>query len=124
MIKIISRTSLIFLFSLLILACTPHPGTGVWKAISDNEMGISRLIVGFDGRAEFVSKKQDNATWHCFWGKVTDKKLDFECTPSTNPEQKKSFVLSIDDQGLASLYHKANLLATFSRLDENPSPRK
>jgi len=117
------------IFSLFLLsACSPHPGTGVWKALADNEMGIERLVVGFEGRAEFVSKKQDNANWHCFWGKLSDTELSLDCTPSTNIELHKDFILTANDQGQAELREVekegSSPLATFSRLDENPSPRK
>ncbi len=116
-----ARVLLIFFLSLVLSACSPHPGSGVWKTTADNKMGISKLIVSFDGRAEFVSKKQDNTVWHCFWGKVSAKELNFECTPSTNPDQKKMFILRVNKQGLANLYHESTLIATLKRLDENPS---
>ena len=119
---------LIFILSFLV-ACTPHPGAGVWKSNGDNKMGIERLVVGFDGKAEFVSKQSGNANWHCFWGKLSDNKLSLTCTPSTNPSQKRSFILSTSGKDKAELYEFINdknntLLATFIRLDENPSPRK
>ena len=119
------RISLIVAFSLLLTACSPHPGTGVWKALGDNEMGISKLTVGFEGRAEFVSgKKDENTIWHCFWATPEKKKLRLDCTPSTNPEQMTSFILSVNDQGQAELRDQSILLASFIRSDENPSPKK
>ena len=121
---LLSKFLFIAIFALLLSACSPHPGMGVWKATTGNEMGIDRLVVGFEGRAEFITRKQDNAVWHCFWG-VTDKKdLSLDCTPSTNPDNKKDYILSINNQGLAELRHESKLLATFIRLNENPSPRK
>lgn len=117
-----------FLFTVFVTlslaACSPHPGTGVWKATADNKMGIERLVVGFEGRAEFVSKKLDNANWHCFWAKVADKKLSLDCTPSTNSDQSKTFILFSVEAGVAELRDESGLLATFKRLDENPSPKK
>ncbi len=36
---------LLFLSSILLLtACSPHPGTGVWKTDSDNPLGIEKLV--------------------------------------------------------------------------------
>jgi outer membrane biogenesis lipoprotein LolB len=119
------RSALLFIITtFLLLACTPHPGAGVWKAITDNEQGISKLTVGFEGKAEFTSSKQNNTLWHCFWSATDKKKLTLECTPSTNPEQKTLFELIINEQGLAQLYNKTTLLATFKHLDENPSLKK
>lgn len=120
-----SRFPLIVVITLLLTACSPHPGTGVWKAVDDNEMGISKLTVSFEGRAEFVSgKKDEKSVWHCFWTTFEKKKLRLDCTPSTNPEQKKSFILSANDQGQAELRDNSTLLASFIRSDENPSPKK
>ena len=123
-----ARIVFVTLASFLLVACSPHPGTGVWKATGENEMGIDRLVAGFEGRAEFVSTKPEVATWHCFWGKIDENTLSLDCTPSTNTDNKKTFTLTAIDLGTAEL-HEVNqkdnrLLATFTRLDENPSPRK
>ncbi len=121
------RITPIIFFTLLLTACSPHPATGVWKATDDNKLGIARLVAGFEGRVEFTTSKLDNAVWHCFWG-ISDKtELSLDCTPSTNPEKKRSFILTVNDKGIAELRDSANrseLLATFIRLDENPSPKK
>ena len=119
-----TRLPLALLSLSLLVACSPHPATGVWKAIADNELGINRLVVGYEGRAEFKTSKLDNANWHCFWAAPDKKKLELNCTPSTNPDQKRSFSLNVNDQGVAEFQEKGAVLATFTRVDENPSPRK
>ena len=114
----------------LISACSPHPGAGVWKSNTDNEMGIERLVVGFDGKAEFISNKSEKITWHCFWSKLTAKQLNLTCTPSSRPSQKQSFILITinSDKAKLLLSNQSNneykQVATFKRLDENPSPGK
>ena len=116
---------LLFVSSILLLtACSPHPGTGVWKTDADNQLGIKKLVVGFEGRAEFVSTKPEKADWHCFWRGSKKKELILDCKPSTNPDENNSYVLSINDQGLAEFRNDSSLLATFKRSDENPSPKK
>ena len=110
--------------SLFLSACSPHLAAGVWKATADNKLGIDRLVVGFEGRAEFKTRKLDNANWHCFWAAPNKKQLNFDCTPSTNPDQRRSFVLNVNDKGLAEMIGEGSLLATFTRVDEDPSPRK
>ena len=117
--------SLLIIIALLLSSCSPHSGTGVWKANAENEWGITRLVVGFEGRAEFKSTNKDNAVWHCFWSAARDKKsLDLECTPSTNVDQKQTFNVIVNDQGFAELRNETSLLATFTLQDENPSPAK
>lgn len=111
--------------TLLLSSCSPHSGTGVWKANADNEWGITRLVVGFEGRAEFKSTKKNNAVWHCFWTAAGDEKgVDLDCAPSTDTEHKQKFTVTVNDQGFAELRNEATLLATFTLQDENPSPQK
>ena len=124
------RISGLLFIVFFLAACSPHPGTGVWKAIGENTMGIERLVVGFEGRASFVSKTFDNATWHCFWGKLNKTELSMECTPSSNPDTQKKFVIRSIGIGKAELREVVSFvdqskpLATFELVDENPSPRK
>jgi len=139
---LIRSNSLIFvgLLSLLLSACSPHPATGVWKSTGNNALGIDRLVAGFDGKAEFTTHKINNALWHCFWAATDKSHLTLSRIPSTNTDQKQTFVLSLNTQGKAELrgnYYPTKgflpidkvaldeglpVLATFIRLDENPSP--
>ena len=116
---------LLFISSILLLtACSRHPGTGVWITDTDNQLGIEKLVVGFEGRARFFSTKPEKTDWHCFWGRSKEKELLLDCSPSTNPDKKQSYFLRINDEGLAELMNNSLLLATFTRTDENPSPKK
>ncbi len=127
-------SAFIIFLSLFLSACSPHPATGVWKATGENTLGIDRLVAGFEGRAEFTTSKINNAVWHCFWGAADKKILKLNCAPSTNTEEKRLFTLGVNEQGLAELRDDAAngvsstetlpVLATFTRLDEDPSPRK
>lgn len=110
--------------SLLLSACSPHPAAGVWKATEDNGYGISRLVVGFDGRADFVTRKLDNASWHCFWAMSGKQEATLDCSSSLNADQEERFILSVNEQGFAQLQHKSQIAGTFQRLNENPSPKK
>jgi len=118
--------SSVFLLSIILLlsACSPHPAAGVWKTTEDNDYGITKLVVAFEGRADFVTRKLDNATWHCFWAVTGKQEASLDCTSSLNPEQEETFLLTISNQGLAELRHKSQLVASFTRQDENPSPKK
>ena len=117
--------SLFWLCTVLLLsACSPHPAAGVWKTVEDNGYGITKLVVAFEGRADFVTRKLDNATWHCFWAVTGKQEARLDCTSSLNPEQEETFFLMINDQQLAELRHKSQLVASFTRQDENPSSKK
>ena len=114
----------LFLLSIAMLlsACSPHPAAGVWKTAEDNNYGITKLVLSFEGRADFVTGKLNNATWHCFWANTGKQEVSLDCTSSLNPEQEEAFFLTINDQGLAQLRHQSQLVGSFTRQDENPSP--
>lgn len=117
---------LLFVFTLaaLLSACSPHPAAGVWQAADDNDYGISKLVVSFDGKANFITGKLDNTTWHCFWGATGRQEVNMDCSSSTNTDPEERFILTINDQDIAELQHKSRRVATFTRLDENPTPGK
>jgi hypothetical protein len=120
----LSCTLILLTIAMLLSACSPHPVAGVWETIEDNDYGISRLAVSFEGRADFVTSKLDNATWHCFWGATGKQEANLDCKASNNLEQEERFILTINDQGLAELRHKSQLVALFKRQDKNSSPEK
>ena len=108
-------------FSALLLGCSPHPGTGVWKANSQNALGIDRLIVSFNGRAEFATRGPDAANWHCFWAGVNKQQIELDCTPSTNPDHQQTYILAATLSGQAKLMQQNKILAEFTLLDEDPT---
>ena len=83
----------LFLLSIAMLlsACSPHPAAGVWKTAEDNNYGITKLVLSFEGRADFVTGKLNNATWHCFWANTGKQEASLDCTSSLNPEQEEAF---------------------------------
>ena len=104
----------------LLTSCSPHPGTGVWKTEGENELGLSKIIVAFEGRAEFKSSKPVEANWHCFWGKADDQALNLDCTPSTNIDQARKFVIVSQDKTNAEFRENGKLIAKLKRVDANP----
>jgi hypothetical protein len=109
--------SIIFLLS----ACSPHPTSGVWKATGDNNYGIDKLVVAFDGKAYFTTTKPDNITWHCFWTASSKIESELKCTPSNNPDQEERYTLTLGDKEIAQLRHNNQQIASFSRPDKNAS---
>ncbi len=136
----INRSITFLLTGILLSACSPHPGAGVWQANNDNVFNLGRLQIGYDGRAEFSSNNnllQADKTmpqhnhiikagirWHCFWAAITSDKLRLDCTPSTDTEQERVFFLSISQRDHAELHDKTHLLSSFRRLDQDPSTPK
>lgn len=116
--------SLLLTSVFLLAACSPHPASGVWQAAADNDYGIKKIVMAFDGKAHFTTTKQDNAEWHCFWTASSKIETELKCTPSTNPEQEEHYTLTINNMGLAELKHNEKFVTSFIRLNENPTPKK
>lgn len=113
----------ILIITFYLSACTPNSASGVWKTTEDNTYGITEIVVGFDGRANFTTPKLDNATWHCFWSGIDKHKIEMKCTPSTNPDQEERFTLINTKQGISELQHNEKLITTLIRQDEDPSAK-
>ncbi len=113
------------LFPVLMLmflsACSPHPGTGVWKAQGENSLGIPGLTVAFDGKAAFTSKGENAAIWHCFWNASGEQTINLDCTPSTNTESEMHFVLTAEDDQTAALSRDGKSIGLFIRGEGNPA---
>lgn len=105
---------------LLLSACAPHPGTGVWKAKGENSLGIPDLTMAFDGKARFTSSTNDPATWHCFWNASGKQIVKLGCTPSTDTEKEEYFVFTVREDGFGELSQNGNAIGLFMRGDKKP----
>jgi len=105
---------------LSLTSCSPHPGTGVWVSEGENNLGLSKIIVAFEGKAEFKTTKPVEANWHCFWGKMDENTLILDCTPSTHPDQAHQFKIISKQKMAAEFRENGNLIAKLKRIDENP----
>lgn len=117
-------TVLLLSLTVFITACSPHPASGVWATTDDNDYGISKVIVGFDGMANFTTQKSNNAEWHCFWSATNKQEILLKCTSSTNPDNEERFTLSVNDKKIGELQHNDRLVSLLTFQNENPSPPK
>ena len=105
--------------ALLLSACSPHPGAGNWTAAEENDWGISRLTLSYEGRGLFTSR-QPAATWHCFWGGMDRQTARLDCTPSSNTDRETQFVFSVNQDGIGILSQEGKTLGRFRRIDGKP----
>ncbi len=101
--------------SVVLVACSPHPGAGEWKAVSDNALGIVDLNIQFDGKAEFATTKKDAAVWHCFWGKGGESTATMKCVPSSDPERRELYQFVAHGEERGELFYEGQSMATFER---------
>ena len=99
----------------MLIACSPHPSAGKWKAISDNELGIRDIDILYEGKAEFTTTKGDVAVWHCFWGGTSKLVATMNCVPSSDTDRREQFTFVVDGSDQGKLSHQGELLATLER---------
>ncbi len=116
----VARTCLFLpVVGLLLSACSPHPGAGNWTATEENDWGISRLTLSYEGRAMFDSKTP-SANWHCFWGGRDARTVQLDCTPSSHADRETQFSFSVDKDGTGILSLGGKALGRFKRADGKP----
>ncbi|WP_456406570.1 hypothetical protein [Thiolapillus sp.] len=111
------------LFVILLGACSPHPGAGIWKAEGESTRGIKSITVAYEGKAIFSSSKPVAATWHCFWNGAGKQTANLDCTPSTNPDAEERFTFTVREDGTAELRQQDKVIGRFVRTEGNPSIR-
>lgn len=119
--KLFNHYFIIIIFSFFGLsACSPHPSTGVWESTDNNELGVTKIIIAFEGKAGFTSTKPSKVEWHCFWGKENDESLNLDCSPSISTERPRKFVIVSRAENSAELQENGKLLIKLKRINENP----
>ena len=109
--KIISLLSVL----LLITGCSPHPGSGVWVATSENEPGFTKIDVQYEGRADIYNASDEAAVRRCFWGGMSPKQLALDCVQAADSEIKENYRLSVAEDGSAELTRKQQLIGVFNK---------
>lgn len=105
-----------FLFIALLLAgCSPHPGSGIWIATSENEPGFKKIDVQFEGRADIYTATDETAVRRCFWGSMSPTQLALDCVQAADTEIKENYRLIVSEDGTAELTLKQQLVGTFSK---------
>ncbi len=108
--------ALLLCTSLALLAgCSPHPGSGIWTATSENEPGFTKIDVQYEGRADIYNATDEAAVRHCFWGGMSPKQLALDCTRASDTDNPEHYRLTVTQDDSAELTRKQQLIGTFSR---------
>jgi hypothetical protein len=100
---------------LLLAGCSPHPGSGDWTAEEGNPNGFTRLVVQFDGKAEFYRQDQEKEWLRCFWQSSGAMRIDIQCTSKSDTEGERFYELAIAEIGPALLKENGTVIARFIR---------
>jgi hypothetical protein len=99
---------------LLLAGCSPHPGSGTWVPVPEEETDFSMLQVHYNGRAELLSKGKDAIIRHCFWVGIGKKSIKLDCVPSNNTGIEEQFQLNVVAEGEAELMFNGKVAGRFS----------
>ncbi len=113
------RTSKIRLVSLLFLpfllaACGGHPGAGTWQYTNGGE--YQRLVVQFDGKAEFFRPGQEEPAQRCFWAGDSARSIVLQCVDAANPDLERKYRLKVTADDGGELMQGERLVALLKRM--------
>jgi hypothetical protein len=112
--SILKTLSLLGVLALL-AGCSPHPGSGIWIAASENELGFTKIDVQYEGRAEIYNATDETAVRRCFWGGMSPKQLALDCVQAADTDIKENYRLTVKADGAAELTHKQQLIGIFRK---------
>ncbi|EGV50675.1 hypothetical protein [Candidatus Endoriftia persephone] len=115
---------LILLSSALLVACSAHPGAGIWVPMDESDTLYSKIAVTFEGRAELFVADRETHLLRCFWGGITANSISMDCISADDESEKHLFTLQVSDDGIGMLSEADKTLGLFRRTNENPSPRE
>lgn len=95
-------------------ACSPHPGTGKWKADAKNSLNISTINIAFEGNADFYTDGQEESIRRCFWSAVAEQTMSMQCVYSEDAEQEVIYQFEVTEKGHAKLSQDEQLIGLFT----------
>ena len=98
-----------------ITGCSPHPGSGIWIATSENESGFTKIDVQYEGRADIYNATDEAAVRRCFWGGMSPKQLALDCTQASDTDNPEHYRLTVTADDTAELTRKQQLIGAFNR---------
>lgn len=97
----------------LLAACTGHPGAGKWQLSPSSDFQYHRLVVNFDGKAEFYKANDDLAWLHCFWTAHAADTIGLECASTNQEAPNEIFKLKVTTNQAAQLLIDDKIVASF-----------
>jgi len=113
----------------LLMACTPHPGTGNWLTTGEENVNFvkefARLDVDHDGRTDIFNTTagQQNdaadpssAVRRCFWRGQDAQTILMTCVVASDTDVEESYLLRVNpDGGVADLIKGETVIGRFVR---------
>ena len=112
---------IVCLSSLLLSACSPHPGSGIWVPLDDSEAPYTRLEVLFEGRAELFAPGREGHLYRCFWGGTDADSIRLDCISADDEAVKPVFTFRVAADGTGELIASGESIGFFQRTEEKPT---
>lgn len=106
---------LVVLLSFALFGCGAHPGAGIWQANEGNRGDFARLLVHFDGKAEFFFSDQPQKEWHCFWQAFNQDAIDLICSQPEQGSDNLKFRLFTVGDSRGELVQDGEVVGYFDR---------
>ncbi len=110
-----SSILLIIAMSLMLSACSPHPGAGNWQADADNTLNVSSIKVIFEGTADFYSDDNEDSILRCFWSASDKNTLQMQCVHAEDTDKKETYEFTVTETGQGKLTQNEQLIGLFSK---------
>ena len=115
----------LFFMSPLLVACSPHPGSGQWITTGEDKPGYMkefvRLNVMYEGRTDiFGPQTMGNtdaaAIRRCFWHGVDANAIELSCVQADNTEIEEHYQLRVDaDNDTAEMMQGGRTVGRYRR---------
>ena len=99
--KLVITTPILFT-SILLSACSGHPGAGQWQSVGQESAQYSALELEFDGKGTLhpsstVTGQEKKADLWCIWQAKSSHILDVQCGDEDHRDTKIKFELRVTE---------------------------
>lgn len=101
----------------LVVACSGHPAAGKWQLVDSSSYQYTRLVVNFDGKAEFYKANADKAWLHCFWTARAVDMISLECASADEDAENEIFDFKVSENEPGQLLIGNQVVAKFNNQD-------
>jgi len=108
--------SLILLLPLFLTGCGGHPAAGTWQIQDGSASRYARLVVQFDGKAEFFRGNEEEPAERCFWAGESADSITLQCVDAANGEERH-YRLKVSKGGRGELMQDGRLLGMLDELE-------
>jgi len=109
--------SVILLMPFFLTGCSGHPAAGTWQIQEGSKSNYARLVVQFDGRAEFFRPNQEEPAERCFWAGENASTIALQCVDAANGEVERNYRLKVSKDGRGELMQGGQLLGMLDQLE-------